>query len=123
QTLLSYARGAGVETHWLVIEGDPRFFEITKRLHNHLYGTPGDGGPLSTSERHDYEETIQRNVTGLLASIRAGDIVVLHDPQTAGLAAAVRRAGATVVWRCHVGIDLPNEYSDRGWEFVRPYVD
>src|SRR5678816_4329816 len=40
QTLLAYARGAGVNTRWFVIEGDPRFFEITKRVHNHLYGTP-----------------------------------------------------------------------------------
>ena len=47
QTLLAYARGAGVNARWVVIEGDPRFFEITKRLHNHLYGTPGDGGPLT----------------------------------------------------------------------------
>ncbi|MDP9331753.1 MAG: glycosyltransferase, partial [Actinomycetota bacterium] len=44
-------------------------------------------------------------------------------PQTAGLAAAMRRAGARVVWRCHVGIDSPNEHSERGWEFLRPYVD
>src|SRR5215207_3475510 len=50
QTLLAYARGVGVDTRWVVIEGDPRFFEITKRLHNHLYGTSGDGGPLGPAE-------------------------------------------------------------------------
>lgn len=123
QTLLSYARGAGVDARWLVIEGDPRFFEITKRVHNHLYGTPGDGGPLSTSERHDYEETLRRNVTDLLATVGADDIVVLHDPQTAGLAGAIQRAGASVVWRCHVGIDSQNAHSERGWEFLRPYIE
>ncbi len=123
QTLLAYARGAGVDARWVVIEGNPRFFEITKRLHNHLYGTPGDGGPLATAERRDYEETLRRNVTSLLALVGAEDIVVLHDPQTAGLAAGLRRAGARVVWRCHVGIDSPNEHSERGWEFLRPYVD
>jgi trehalose synthase len=123
QTLLAYARGADVNARWLVIEGDARFFEITKRVHNHLYGTPGDGGPLGTVEHHDYEQTIQRNVAELTGLLRSGDIVVLHDPQTAGLAAAVRQAGARVVWRCHVGIDTPNEHSERGWEFVRPYVD
>src|SRR5664279_3461709 len=42
QVLLPYARFAGADTRWLVIEGDPEFFLITKRLHNHLYGTPGD---------------------------------------------------------------------------------
>ena len=39
QTLLAYARGAGVEARWLVIEGDPAFFAITKRIHNWLYGS------------------------------------------------------------------------------------
>ncbi len=123
QTILAYARGAGVDARWAVIEGDPRFFEITKRIHNHLYGTPGDGGPLGEDERRDYEQTMARNAAGLVDLVRANDIVVLHDPQTAGLAATVRRAGASVVWRCHVGIDTPNEHSERGWEFLRPYVE
>jgi trehalose synthase len=122
QTLLSYARGVGVDARWVVIEGNPRFFEITKRVHNHLYGTAGDGGPLGPAEHSDYEETLQRNAADLLEVVRPGDIVVLHDPQTAGLAAAVQRAGAAVVWRCHVGVDTPNEHSEWGWEFVAPYV-
>ena len=41
QTLLAYARGAGVDARWIVIEGDPEFFAITKRIHNGLYGTLG----------------------------------------------------------------------------------
>jgi trehalose synthase len=45
QTLLAYVRGAGVDARWLVIQGDPDFFAITKRIHNGLYGSPGDGGP------------------------------------------------------------------------------
>jgi trehalose synthase len=32
QTLLAYARGAGIDARWLVIEGDPEFFAITKRI-------------------------------------------------------------------------------------------
>jgi trehalose synthase len=123
QTLLAYARGAGVNARWLVIDGNERFFEITKRLHNHLYGTPGDGGPLGPAERRDYEETLRENVAALLALVGSDDIVVLHDPQTAGLGAALQRAGARVVWRCHVGIDSPNEHSELGWEFLRPYID
>src|SRR5690348_1279182 len=115
-------RGVAVDARWVVIEGDPAFFEVTKRIHNHLYGSPGDGGPLGTEQRRVYEETLRRNAAELLSFIRAGDIVLLHDPQTAGLAAAVRDAGAHVVWRCHVGRDEPNEATDRAWEFLRPYV-
>src|SRR3990172_1348626 len=64
QTLLAYVRGVGVDARWAVIKGDPRFFEITKRIHNHLYGTPGDGGPLGVAQRRDYEDTTGRNAEG-----------------------------------------------------------
>ena len=40
QTLLAYARGAGVDARWVVIEGDPAFFAVTKRIHNGIYGIP-----------------------------------------------------------------------------------
>ena len=123
QTLLAYARGAGVDARWVVVEGDAAFFEITKRIHNHLYGTPGDGGPLGPEEHRCYEDTIERNMTRLHAVARAGDIVVLHDPQTAGLTRHLVAAGVRVVWRCHVGIDTQNEHSERAWTFLRPYLD
>ena len=123
QTLLAYARGAGIDTRWLVIDGDAGFFEITKRIHNHLYGTPGDGGPLGAAERLHYEEVAARSVAGLRAVVRAGDVVILHDPQTAALARAEMPAGVTMVWRCHVGIDNQNEHSERAWAFLRDYLE
>lgn len=122
QTLLSYARGAGIDARWLVIEGDPDFFAITKRIHNGLYGSPGDGGELGAAERQRYERVQRENARGLLELIRPGDVVVIHDPQPAGLVAAAKSAGARVVWRCHVGLDDPNGWSDRSWEFLRPYL-
>jgi trehalose synthase len=123
QTLLAYVRGAGVDARWLVIQGDPDFFAITKRIHNGLYGSPGDGGPLGPAERASYERTLTRNATELLALVRSGDLVLLHDPQTAGLAATLLRAGARVVWRCHVGRDQPNEWTERGWSFLRSFLE
>jgi trehalose synthase len=122
QTLLAYARGAGVDTRWLVLEGDPDFFAITKRIHNGLYGTAGDGGELGPAEHSHYERVLRDNAHELLALIRPGDVLVVHDPQPAGLVAAAKSAGARVVWRCHVGLDQPNEWSERSWEFLRPYL-
>jgi len=26
------------------------------------------------------------------------------------------------VWRCHVGRDEPNEWTERAWAFLRPYL-
>ena len=45
----------GLETDWLVIDGDPEFFAVTKRIHNGLYGGPGDGGGLGAEERAHYD--------------------------------------------------------------------
>ncbi|MCD9197941.1 glycosyltransferase [Aeromicrobium wangtongii] len=122
-TLLAYTRGAGVETRWLVLDGNPGFFRITKRLHNVLHGLPGDGGPLGDAERAEYESVLADNLQPLRSLVRAGDIVLLHDPQAAGLAAGLRALGAHVVWRCHIGRDTPTELTDLGWSFLEPYVD
>jgi trehalose synthase len=123
QTLLAYTRGVGIDARWAVIRGNARFFEITKRIHNHLYGAAGDGGPLGETERRDYEATLQVNADSLLALVRPDDIVLLHDPQTAALARPVRRAGALVVWRCHVGIDRQNDRSELAWSFLRSHLE
>lgn len=122
QSLLAYARGAGVDARWLVMEGDPAFFSITKRIHNWIYGVPGDGGPLGEQERTRYERVAERNARELLATVRPGDVVLLHDPQPAGIAPALKRAGITVVWRCHIGCDVANGWTGRAWDFLRRYV-
>ncbi len=123
QTLLAYARGAGIDARWVVVEGDADFFTITKRLHDGLYGSSGDGGPLGTAEHRHYESVLRANAAELLALVRRGDVVLLHDPQTAGLARELAAVGARVVWRCHVGRDEPNQATRRAWDFLRPYVE
>jgi trehalose synthase len=123
QTLLAYGRGAGLDVRWLVIQGDPAFFEITKRIHNGLYGSAGDSGALGDAERRHYEQTLRENADELLALVRPNDVVLIHDPQPAGLAGAMRSAGAKVIWRCHVGVDEPNEWTERSWSFLRPYLE
>ncbi len=121
--LLGYVRGIGIDTRWLVIDGNPAFFEVTKRLHNHLYGSDGDGGSLDGEAHQIYRDALRPEVDALMSHLREGDLAVLHDPQTAGLAESAKRRGCKVVWRCHVGADEPNENSRTGWEFLRPYLE
>ena len=45
-SLVAYARGAGVDSRWVVVRGNPDFFRVTKRIHNMLHGSPGDGAGL-----------------------------------------------------------------------------
>ena len=34
----------------------------------------------------------------------------------------MKELGATVIWRCHIGRDTSNELTDRGWDFLKPYL-
>jgi trehalose synthase len=120
--LLAYARGSGIDARWAVIGGDPAFFAVTKRLHNRLHGVAGDGGPLGAAERAVYEAALARSAGELSALVKPGDIVLLHDPQTAGLISRLRECGARVIWRCHVGLDVPNPLAREAWAFLEPYV-
>jgi trehalose synthase len=122
RSLLAYARGAGVDTRWAVIRGNRDFFEITKRIHNHLHNFAGDGGPLGETERAKYEAALQPNAAELEGMVGARDVVILHDPQTAGLVPGLKRLGVPVIWRCHVGIDTPDDLARRAWQFLIPYV-
>ena len=123
QTLLAYGNGAGIENRWLVIDGDPEFFAITKRIHNKLHGSPGDGGDLGEREHAHYQAVLAENLAELVSRVSPGDLVMLHDPQTAGLREGLRDSGVQVTWRCHVGCDDTNEHTDLAWAFLRPYVE
>jgi trehalose synthase len=121
-SLLAYIRGAGLDARWLVIGGDPAFFRVTKRIHNMLHGSRGDGQGLGPSDMEAYRETAARNARELAPLVRAGDVVLLHDPQTAGLIEPIRGRGAHVVWRCHVGMDVAEEPAREAWAFLLPHV-
>jgi trehalose synthase len=122
--LLAYARGAAIDARWLVIDGDRDFFRITKRIHNALHGERGDGSPLGAAERAQYEHVLRLNAEAVLTGTQAsrGDLVLLHDPQTAGLAPPLAQAGLHVIWRCHIGSELSNAETERGWRFLQPYL-
>lgn len=123
RTLLPYARDAGVDVRWVVLREGAGFFAVTKRLHNNLHGDPGDGGALDDEARRTYEEVSRANVEALESLIQRGDIVYLHDPQTAGMVAPLCERGLRVVWRCHVGVDEPDDLVRGAWDFLRPYVE
>jgi trehalose synthase len=119
--LLGYVDDLGISTRWTVIGGDPDFFAITKRLHNQLHGVGGQGD-LGDAEAEHYRQVLAANGQELADLVRPGDIVLLHDPQTAGLTAAMARAGAAAIWRCHIGVDWQNDATQAAWAFLRPHL-
>jgi trehalose synthase len=121
RSLLAYTRGAGVNTRWVVMSGTPAFFTLTKRLHNCLHAAPGAIAPGS-EDRAAYEAVTAAAAAELAPVVRPGDVVILHDPQTAGLAPALRDTGAALVWRAHIGVDDADGETRRAWDFLRPYL-
>lgn len=120
--LVGYARGVGVDARWVVIDGSPAFYDVTKRIHNRLHGFDGDGGPLDGEARRIYEDTLAENLSAFAPRVRPGDVVILHDPQSAGMAPALESLTAALIWRCHVGVDEPNDLVRETWSFLQPYV-
>jgi trehalose synthase len=123
QSLLAYARGAGVDVRWVTISGNEPFFAVTKRIHNNLHGSPGDGGGLGEAERKIYEKALAADAGALTERLQPDDIVYLHDPQPAGLTRLTHDVGVDVIWRCHVGVDHPNQLARRAWAFLTPYIE
>jgi trehalose synthase len=123
RSLVGYVRGAGLDARWVTIGGDQDFFRVTKRLHNRLHGFPGDGGPLGDAEREVYERCASEHAELLAQRVGPSDVVLLHDPQTAGMIPRVLEAGVPVIWRAHIGLDLPNDLAREAWRFLIGYVE
>ncbi len=122
QVLVGYTKDLAVDIRWLVITGDTEFFRITKRVHNRIHGQAGDDGDLGPKELDHIREVMSANADSLSGLVSAGDLVLLHDPQTAGLAGPLAARGAHVVWRSHIGIDGENDLSRSAWQFLAPLI-
>ncbi len=108
-SLVPLSNALGIRTQRAVINPkDPRFFDVTKRIHNMLQGAEGS---LSEGELavyygclDDVAEEIER--TGLSA-----DVWFLHDPQLLPLGRLLdRRGGATRIWTVHIDLTQPNAW-------------
>ncbi len=107
-------RDLGVDVSWDFIKGDEAFFNVTKAFHNALHGAPESITPEMFAI---FEATTEAN---LLEVPLNGDVVLVHDPQPAGLVRARQRGGQRWVWRCHIDVSAPDR---RVWDFLRPMVE
>jgi trehalose synthase len=94
----------GLQASWEVLHGNPRFFEITKTIHN---GLQGHNGILTAKDWKTYEEVNAENFDRLRPVLEAADIVVIHDPQPAQLLRFCDRRKGKWIWRGHIDISRP----------------
>jgi trehalose synthase len=103
----------GLHVDWKIIKADDEFFEITKSIHNGLQGSPVE---LSSDARNVYEATSRKN-----AELMDGeyDVIVVHDPQPAGVRRHFQTRDTRWIWRCHIDTMDPDPAV---LEFVREYL-
>lgn len=104
----------GVAATWDVMKGDEAFFDVTKAIHNALHGT---------AERITDEmiECYRRTTAANLRQMELSDgVILVHDPQPAGLIARKPDVGRAWVWRCHIDVSTPDR---RTWQFLAPMIE
>lgn len=110
-------RDVGIDASWEVISGPPRYYEITKSIHNGLQGMPVQ---LDTKDW-----TLLRDVNAAWAaehkaSLKDADVVVVHDPQPSPLIEFCRNGRSKWIWRAHIDISHPYRAV---WKNLRPIVE
>lgn len=101
----------GVGARWDLIKGGEQFFEVTKKFHNALHGSPGE---ITKRDFEVFLETSQQNINEVDT---CGDIVFVHDPQP--IALVKKRRDNKWLWRCHVDVSSPAE---KVWNFLMEYI-
>jgi trehalose synthase len=104
----------GIDARWEVIEGDARFFDITKRIHNAIQGNP----EKITKNMWEYHLDINKKNAEKI-NLEA-DAVLIHDPQPAPLIEF--RKNGVWIWRCHIDVSNPQpEVSDYLCRYCKKY--
>ena len=104
----------GVMARWEVIEGDARFYDMTKKVHNALQGKPEN----ITDDMWDHHQAVNRENAKRL-DLEA-DAVLIHDPQPAPLIES--RGEGRWIWRCHIDLSKPYDpVSDRLMQYCSRY--
>jgi trehalose synthase len=103
----------GIRAAWDVIKGDEAFFNVTKSFHNALHGKKEK---ITEAMFEIYREATATNLRHMNLT---GDVILVHDPQPAGLVLNKPEIGRQWVWRCHIDVSNPDTTV---WDFLKPYI-
>jgi trehalose synthase len=131
-SLVPLSNEIGISTQWLVIGGDQSFFKVTKAFHNSLQGSSHE--KVTEAMLSHYRSVTESNVELLRRLFKkqrwnAPDVIVVHDPQPAGLIPFLRDKfpESIFIWRGHIQFDLtnlrPSDPGRRVWEFLLDYIN
>ncbi|MEW6417662.1 MAG: glycosyltransferase [Nitrospirota bacterium] len=112
QRMIPILKELGIDARWEVIEGDSRFFDITKKIHNALQGNIEE----ITEDMWQYHFEINRENAKKIEL--EADAILIHDPQPAPLI-EFRKTGLWI-WRCHIDLSNPQR---EVWDHLGQYCE
>ena len=101
-TMVPLMRDVGLDAHWQVILGREEFFNVTKLMHNSLQG---DRRAIDDQQWEVFEAYNAMNAQDLEGE---WDVIIVHDPQPAGLLGNAPDRAKRWIWRCHIDLSEPN---------------
>ncbi len=101
-TLVPLMNDVGLDTHWQVILGREEFFNVSKLMHNSLQG---DEQSISDEQWEVFTAYNAMNAESLDGD---WDVIIIHDPQPAGMRQTAIDRAKHWIWRCHIDLSTPN---------------
>jgi alpha,alpha-trehalose phosphorylase (configuration-retaining) len=105
--LIRLLRLYNVDAHWHVLHPQQEVFDITKaKFHNVLQAVAPEGTELNASDKALYNSWIAENALAFTDVFQHADVIVIDDPQPAGLIPHIRRINpdTKILYRSHIQI-------------------
>lgn len=106
---LDWTADEGLSTGRMQVRADEPLRQLARRLDEMLRGRAAGAAELGRAEQEVYADGVEGGESLVGAQVRAGDVVVVHDPLSAALAAAIRERGAHALWHVTIAGGRPAE--------------
>lgn len=119
-----------VDAHWYVMIPKKEVFDITKtKFHNVLQAVASPETELTLEDKAVYEAWIKENALAFEGMFKQADVIVIDDPQPAGLIPYIKQANPNtkIIYRSHIQIDgslasQPGTPQHTTWSFLWNYI-
>ncbi len=116
----------GVDAHWYVLIPDQDVFNITKaKFHNVLQAVANPDTALTHDDMQLYDAWSARNAAFFEPVFKQADVILIDDPQPAGLIPFIKQANpaAKIIFRSHIQVvahlvDQPGTPQNITWNFI-----
>lgn len=119
-----------VDAQWYVLIPKKEVFDITKtKFHNVLQAVASPETELTLEDKAVYEAWIKENASTFEDVFKQADVIVIDDPQPAGLIPYIKQANpnAKIIYRSHIQIvgslaSQPGTPQHTTWSFLWNYI-